>query len=768
MAEITSSSASMNIYHAIFKHFVDGIIGINEAGIIQAINPAAELVFGYLADEIVGKNISILMPEPYRSEHDAYLKRYCTGSVGSSRQVTGQKKDGTTFPMELAISEVIENNERMFLGSIRDLSTEKYYKTSLKEVEENLRQSQEYAGVAHWHYDVLTKQMNCSNNFKTIHGFAKNLSNRFYVETLLAYTHPDDKNLLSDSFARCLAGINRDEIEVEYRIINDNGILQWVHLKGGVEKNVEEQAIFIHGIVQDITKRKNAESRGVALGEIIDNAQIEIYIIDMATFKFVEVNELARDNLSFALDELQELTPLDINKGLEATDYYQILTPLYSGEQESVAFQSEHYRRDGSTYPVEVKFQFMAYAGQEVCVAFIEDITERLNIMKKLNDASQAKSLFLSQMSHELRTPLNAILGFSQLMEIDEETPLSIDQSENINEISKAGNHLLNLINEILDLSKIEAGKVSISFEPMDIKAMAYTVQQLVEPIAIKQGVTFINEVDETFCLLTDSTRCKQILINLISNAIKYNKKKGNVTLKIELADDNQFLRIEVEDTGIGLTEAEIEKIFVAFERLGAETTDIEGTGIGLTLTKELVVLMGGEIGVNSQVGKGSCFWFTLPLIQKEVCYACWKIKKTEHSSRLETNKRKSKIAKKDVVLYIEDNKANLKLVEKVVQKRLGYTFLAAPDIETGLAIAREHKPDIILMDLHLPGINGIDGKKLFAADVVLQHIPIVALSASAMQNDIEQAMTAGFNKFLTKPVDMQDLKETIQLFIEN
>lgn len=384
---IDSPSASVDVYHAIFKHFLDGILGINERGIIQAINPAAELIFGYLADEIVGRNISILVPEPYNSKHDVCLKQNCTSSVahivGSSRRVIGQKKDGTKFPLEVAITEAIENNERMFLGSVRDLSTGKYYETSLQKAEEKLRQSQEYAGVAHWHYDLETQLMDCSDNFKSIHGLSENFDNNFYFETLLTYTHPDDKNLLSNSFARSLAGINQGEIEVEYRIININGNLQWVHLKGGVEKNYEGQTIFIHGIAQDISKRKNAETRTLALGEIIDKAQVEIYIFDMVTFKFVEVNELARVNLGYNLDELQVLTPLDIKKDLEADVFYQMLESLYNGEQKVVAFQSEHYRRDGSTYPVDVKFQFMSYAGQDVCMAFIEETTERLSIMKK-------------------------------------------------------------------------------------------------------------------------------------------------------------------------------------------------------------------------------------------------------------------------------------------------------------------------------------------------------------------------------------------------
>jgi len=622
---INSASVSIDIYHTIFKYFSDGIIGISERGTIQIINPAAEVIFDYLAKEIVGEDFSILLSAPDHPEQMTSFNRYYTGP---SRKVMGQKKDGAIFPMELTVTEASDNNEIIYLASIRDLPNN-IDSNSLQKTEENLRQSQEYAGVAHWRYDLLTKQLICSENFKQVYGLHKYHDNNFYVETLFTYTHPDDKDLLSDSFTRCLAGINQDKIEVEYRITTVDGSLQWMQLKGGVEKNNKGQAVFIHGIAQNITKRKKAESRGVALGEIIDKAQIEIYIINMTTFKFIEVNKLARDNLGYSLNELQELTPLDIKRQLKATDFHQIITPLFIGEQENVIFQAEHYRKDGSTYPVEVKLQFMAFSGKDVYIAFIEDITNRLNTLKALNEANHAKSLFLSRISHEFRTPLNAINGFSQLMELDEKAPLTLDQSENVNEIFKAGNHLLNLINEIQDLSKIEAGQVSISSEPMKINEIFLTVQRLIEPIALKHGITLINEVNATFCLLSDPTRCKQILINLISNAIKYNKKNGHVTLKTNLSKDKQFLQIKVEDTGNGLTEQQIKNIFIPFERLGAEATNIEGTGIGLTLSKELVELMGGEIGVSSQLGKGSCFWFTLPLIQ-EACCSCWKINKEE------------------------------------------------------------------------------------------------------------------------------------------
>ena len=761
---------SLDIYHAIFKHFLDGIIGINEFGLIKAINPAAELVFGYSAEELHGKNISMLMPEPYRSEHDAYLKRYCSGGVahivGSSRQVTGQRKNGSTFPMELAVTEAIENNERVFLGSIRDLSTEKYYETSLQKAEENLRQSQQYAGVSHWHYDLVTKQMECSDNFKTIHGFDKSAANIFYLESLLVHTHPEDKNSVSDAFSRCLAGINQGEIETEYRVINAKGTFQWVELKGGVEKNTDGQPIFIHGVARDISKRKNTESRSIALGNIIDQAQIEIYIINMATFKFLEVNKLARDNLGYTLNELQQLTPLDIKKELKAEDFYQILAPLYSQKSESVNFESKHYRRDGSSYPVEVKLQFMTYSGQEVCIAFVEDISIRQAIMKQLYDASHAKTQFLSRMSHELRTPLNAILGFSQLLELDQENALDEDQSENVAEIFKAGTHLLELINDVLDLSKIEAGKTSIAHEPLDLKELASNVQQLLEPIATKQEITFINDIKTPLCLLADTTRTTQVLINLISNAIKYNKEKGSITLKSKLSDDAQFIRIEVKDSGVGLTEEQIKNIFNPFERLGAETTDIEGTGVGLTLTKELVQLMGGDIGVTSQKGVGSCFWFTLPLLQKKACESCWKINHTVQDKVSQTHKDVSQIDEKSIILYIEDNLANLKLVKKVVKNYLDYTFLSAPDVETGLQLAKTHKPKLVLMDIHLPLINGIEGKKMFSADKELQHIPVVAVSASAMQVDINQAMDVGFKKYITKPVDVTVLTDTIKQFI--
>lgn len=374
--------------------------------------------------------------------------------------------------------------------------------------------------------------------------------------------------------------------------------------------------------------------------------------------------------------------------------------------------------------------------------------------------ANLAKSDFLSSMSHELRSPLNAILGFAQLMDSDSPSPTPT-QKASIDQILHAGWFLLELINEILDLAVIESGRLSLSLEPVSLPEVLNECQAMIEPQAQKRGISMSFPKFDAACFIkADRTRLKQVLINLISNAIKYNKAGGKVVVDCELKSAAR-LRIRVRDTGAGLTVEMLAQLFQAFNRLGKEAGGEEGTGIGLVVSKRLVELMHGAIGAESTVGVGSVFWIELNY-DSDPHAAYMKAAGIIHAAAPIPTGPRSRL-----LLYVEDNPANLKLVEQLIARRPDMRLLTAQNGKDGIALARGYLPDVILMDINLPGISGIEAMKLIHLDPKTAHIPIVALSANAIPRDIEKGIEAGFFRYLTKPIIVNEFLETLNVALE-
>ncbi|HXE97617.1 MAG TPA: ATP-binding protein, partial [Dongiaceae bacterium] len=373
--------------------------------------------------------------------------------------------------------------------------------------------------------------------------------------------------------------------------------------------------------------------------------------------------------------------------------------------------------------------------------------------------ANLSKSEFLSSMSHELRTPLGAILGFAQLMESGSPQPTPA-QKRSIDQILKAGWYLLELINEILDLALIESGKLSLSLEPVSLAEVLHECEAMVEPQAQKRGIGMVFTRFETpFFIHADRTRVKQVFINLLSNAIKYNKVDGTVTVECTLSHPDA-VRISVRDTGVGLAREQLSQLFQPFNRLG-QTSVEEGTGIGLVVCKRLVGLMGGTIGAESTVGQGSVFWIELSLTTAPQAVT----QAAEPAAHDEA--RAGGQAKLQTLLYVEDNPANLMLVADLIARRPDIRFLSAQDGISGVAIARASLPDVILMDINLPGISGIEALRILAEDPATAHIPVVALSANAMHRDIEKGLAAGFFRYLTKPIKVNEFMDTLDAVLK-
>jgi PAS domain S-box-containing protein len=426
-------------------------------------------------------------------------------------------------------------------------------------------------------------------------------------------------------------------------------------------------------------------------------------------------------------------------------------------------------RKDGSTFWANVVFTAIRdQTGNLRGFAMLtRDLTERRKVEAELTNAKSAaekanlaKSDFLSSMSHELRTPLNAILGFAQLMESDSPRPTP-SQKESIDRIMQAGWYLLELINEILDLAMIESGRLAWSLEPVSLTEVMLECRDMIEPQAQKRGirVTF-PELDSPCFIKADRTRVKQVFINLLSNAIKYNQAGGSVVVECS-ASASQRVRVSFKDTGGGLSPEKLEHLFQPFNRLGQEASAEEGTGIGLVVTKRLVELMGGAIGVASTVGQGSVFWIEL------VTTAAPKLGVGEADLVVPAQPQVRNDAPVRSLLYVEDNPANLRLIEQIIARRPDMRLLSASSGTLGIELARAELPDVILMDINLPGMSGIKAMQILRADTATAHIPIVALSANAIPRDIERGLEAGFFRYLTKPIKVPEFMETLDVALE-
>jgi len=366
--------------------------------------------------------------------------------------------------------------------------------------------------------------------------------------------------------------------------------------------------------------------------------------------------------------------------------------------------------------------------------------------------ANRAKSEFLSRMSHELRTPLNAILGFGQLLDMDDLEP---EQRDGVAHILKAGRHLLDLVNEVLDISRIEADRLTLSIEPVPVAALVSEAMELIKPLADERAIeldTYFH--DDDVHVSADAQRLKQVLLNLLSNAVKYNRATGSVSVRVESGDD-ALVRVAVNDTGPGIPVEQLEHLFTPFHRLGVQDAEIEGTGLGLALSKRLVDALGGRLEVESTPGAGSCFWIELARAEAPAAMTSGSIDRLAAEADADGPRR--------TILYIEDNLSNIRLIERILARRPDVKLLTAMQATLGLDLAREHRPDLVLLDLHLPDMEGEEALRRLRAEPETSGAEIVILSADATDNRVKKLMAAGANDYLTKPLDVRRFMDLIE-----
>ena len=553
--------------------------------------------------------------------------------------------------------------------------------------------------------------------------------------------------------------------------------------------------------MEDITMRKQAEEsllKAGALQRAIFNSANFSSIATDANGVIQIFNVGAERMLGYtAAEVMNKITPADISDPIEVIARAKALsieleTPITPGFDALVfkarrgiedIYELTYIRKDGSRFPAVVSITALR-DDQDAIIGYLligTDNTARKQVdaekarldqilqdknaeleraMLVADKANLAKSDFLSSMSHELRTPLGAILGFAQLLESGVPQPTHA-QKRSIDQILKAGWYLLELINEILDLALIESGKLSLSLEPVSLAEVMHECEVMVEPQAQQRGISMaFTRLQTPYFVNADRTRVKQLLLNLLSNAIKYNNADGTVTVTCSPSTPDS-IRISVRDTGAGLTPEQITQLFQPFNRLGQKADVEEGTGIGLVVCKRLVELMGGTIGVESTVGEGSVFWFELNrATEPEIASHATTLKVVDQAQAQANTYAYT-------MLYVEDNPANLMLVEDLIARRPDILLLSARDAINGIDIARASLPDVILMDINLPGISGLDALKILSDDPTTAHIPVVALSANAIPRDIDKGLEAGFFRYLTKPIKVNEFMDTLDMTLK-
>ncbi len=511
--------------------------------------------------------------------------------------------------------------------------------------------------------------------------------------------------------------------------------------------------------------------------------------------RLLDVNRAACESLGYSREELLQMTVMDIEVGVahpQLDFMWQQMTP-----DAPLTANGRHRRKDSTTFPVEVRVGFIEAEGQQVMLALVRDVTERERVQHSLREAqatlletntslerrvderttallqsnaalqhakeeaetaNRAKSEFLSRISHELRTPMNAILGFGQILEMQE---LSPRQSESIGHILKGGRHLLDLINEVLDITRFEAGHLELSLEPVALDDEVSDACALVRPLAAERKIRLQENLAQLngHYVLADRQRLKQVLINLLSNAIKYNHEGGQVEVSCTHQPDGSN-SLSVRDTGPGISPEDLPKLFTPFERLNASSTAIEGTGLGLALSQGMVTAMGGTLSVKSILGQGSIFTIELPQATAPEERAT-NVPKETHS--LHADKQSEQLYS---VLCIEDNPSNLRLMETLFDMRPDTTLLAAVQGSIGLDLARQHEPDLILLDLDLPDIHGSEVLTRLQGSPLTRDIPVVVISADATPAQIERLLAAGAKGYLAKPLDVVQFFKTVDTFL--
>ncbi len=803
------------LQNAIFNSANFSSIATDAQGVIQIFNVGAERMLGYMAADVVDKitpagisdpqeviaraaALSLELDTPITPGFEALVFKASRG-IEDIYELTYIRKDGSRFPAIVSVT-ALRDNLDVIIGYLL-IGTDN---TARKQAEEALQKA-----------GALQRAIFNSANFSSIATDAKGVIQIFNVgaERMLGYAAADVMNKITPADIsdpkEVIARAGELSIELGTLIlpgfdalvfkasrgIEDIYELTYIRKDGSrfpaivsvtALRDAQEAIIGYLLIGTDNTARKQVEAEQALLDQRLRDQQFYTRSLIESNIDALMTTD-PRGIISDVNQQMEALTGCTRDEliGAPFKNYFTdpgraeaaITRVLREGKVTN--YELTAHARDGKETVVSYNATTFHDRDRKLQGVFAaaRDVTDRKQFEQMLQEnnlelenakaaaekANLAKSDFLSSMSHELRTPLNAVLGFAQLM-ASATPPPTQEQKKSIDQISQAGWYLLSLINEILDLAMIESGKVMMSQEPMSVTDVLQDCRAMIEPQAHQRGIRMTFPCFDThFYVHADRTRVKQVMVNLLSNAIKYNRMHGEVIVDCAMSDAGH-VRVSVKDTGAGLTPEQLAQLFQPFNRLGQENSTEEGTGIGLVVTKQLIELMGGVIGVESTLGVGSVFWIDLIVSEApELVFADI----TELAADISPAIVENNVGTQRTLLYVEDNPANLALIEQLIARRTDLKLLTAVNGHLALPLAHAQRPDVILMDINLPGISGFDALKMLRADPVTAHIPVIALSANAVPRDIEKGIEAGFFRYLTKPVNFIAFTEALDVALQ-
>ena len=787
------------IYKAVEQSPVMTVI-TNLAGHIEYVNPAFTKVTGYTKEELIGQNPRILKSgEKSEEEYKNLYDRLSSGHEWKG-EFHNKKKNGEMYWAGALISPIFDSNCKIthYVSVEEDITHQKQIEKELLELNSNLEQKVELRTIELNELNQrlekeLVERFRIEKDLRWNETLLQLMANSSPLGFLIVDNRTDDILYFNDRFCqiweieqladRMYRGElkNNDIIPYCLPVLTDipafaesctplqdenNRVVVEDEIPFTQNRTVRRFSTQIRGendeyfgrfyIFEEITERKRAEV------ELLDSEQrFSLFMDYLPALVFIKDNDSKMIYANNAMETGLGVSEW-INKSLFDTFDHETAERILADDKKTLEkgyqiIEESFANLDGKLHDYETQKFAIPQKGKKPLIGAIAlDITLRkqaefkvLQAKEEAEKANLAKSEFLSRMSHELRTPMNSILGFAQLLQMGE---LNVSQKRGVNHILGSGKYLLNLINDVLDISRIEAGNLAVSIEPVHLKPIYAEMLDVMNPQASKKGVR-LNLIDSranNLYVYCDRHNFKQIMLNLLNNAIKYNKDGGAVSIKTEtrLNNDIPFIRISITDTGIGIQPEDIPKLFTPFERIGSEKTLIEGTGLGLAIIKRIMTVMRGTYGVESIPDKGSTFWIELPQAE------------SQHDALDKSQQMKEIVARSSqhsgIILYIEDNVSNIELIEEVLdKKRPGINVITSIYGKETLKLAIEYKPDLILLDLNLPDMDGAEVLKIILGNDKTKDIPVVIISADGMQYQVDKLLKAGAKKYLTKPLDI-------------
>ena len=712
-------------------------------GRFQHVAPHFEAVLGWRPDEMVGRHcVDFVHPDDAEREH-ARIARLAGGHRGSGGFESRYrcKQGGHRW---LLWSTQVVGYEKRFYCAARDITDRKRNELALRESEARYRMLAENATDIVSGHDLDGRVTYVSSAVQALTGFRPD---ELVGRNGFDLVHPDDVDRVRGSLARLLERMQ--PVRETYRMRRKDGSYFWVESNARVVRDQRSRPVGIQSAARDVTETKEAVAALEAAREhfrrAFEDAPVGMFVaridgrFERANRRLCELSGYTEAELVESEGTLALIHPDD--RGGEEEGVAELLR----GERSTYALEKRLIARDGHAIWGRVTASILRDGpGEEPRIlAHVEDVSERRRQAEEVRRASEAKSEFLSRISHELRTPLNAVLGFAQLIDADDDLPDA--QRENIGRVLRGGYHLLNLVNEVLDISAIEAGQLPVNLEPVPACAMAADAVELIRPLADDRSIRLhcnvpAHEVEAS----ANPQRLKQVLLNLLGNAVKYSPAGADVTVSVE--GDTERARIAVLDTGPGIPADQIDRAFLPFGRLGPRR-DVEGTGLGLPLSLSLVEAMGGRLSLDSGPG-GSTFTVDLP-------------RSAGASAREEPEARGDSRLRR--VLYMEDNESNVALMQRLVDRRGDLELHAVARGDAGIELARRLRPDVVVLDLHLPDTTGDQVLRALRADGATSDVPVIVVTADVTQDHSERLIAAGASGYLTKPLDLGRFQDELE-----